>query len=119
MPFLSWALALGVREVIRRVEGVLDVLGLALMDACALVDELKGFVGGMRCYVTVDMVRNAVPKGVLKALTFEDLGGYVVVRFKRHFKPEDFRVVAEALRAFEGEYVSVGKTGYFRVPKRR
>jgi len=110
---------LGVREVIRRVEGVLDVLGLALMDVSVLVGDLKKFLGEMRCYVTVDMVRNVVPKGVLKALTFEDLGGYVVVRFKRSVKPEDFRVVAEALMAFEGEYVSVGEGGYFRVSKRR
>ena len=102
-----------------RIEGVLDVLELALGDACVLVGELKGFVDGLRQYVTVDVVRDAVPKAVLKSLTFEDDGEYVVVRFRRFVKPEDFRVLAEAVKGLGGEYVSLGETGYFRIPKKR
>jgi len=114
-----WGFGLGVGEVLLRVVGVLDVLELALGDVQVLVEELKGFMDGLRHYVTVDVVRNAIPKGVLKSLTFEDVGEYVVVRFKRLVKPEDFRAVAETVKGLGGEYVSLGKAGYFRVPKRR
>ena len=110
---------LGVRKVLLRIEGVLDVLELALGDVCVLVEELKGFMDGLRRYVTVDVVRVAVPKAVLKSLTFEDDGEYVVVRFRRFVKPEDFRVLAEAVKGLGGEYVSLGETGYFRIPKKR
>jgi len=43
----------------------------------------------------------------------------LIVGFKRSVKPEDFRVVTEALMGFGGEYVSVGKAGYFRDPEKR
>jgi hypothetical protein len=111
-------MVLDFRDVIRRVEGVLDVLEFALVDASVLVDELKRYADGMRCYATVEMVRNVVPKEVLKALNLEDSGDYVVVSFKRSVKPEDFKIIAEALMKVGGEYISLGKTGFFRIPKR-
>jgi len=112
-------MVLDIRDVIRRVKGVLDILEFALMDASVLADELKRYADGMRCYATVEMVRHVVPREVLKALNFEDSGDYVVVSFKRSVKPEDFKIVAEALMKVGGEYISLGKTGFFRIPKKQ
>ncbi|MGB9693886.1 MAG: hypothetical protein ACPLYF_03490 [Fervidobacterium sp.] len=55
----------------------------------------------------------------MKSLAFEDAGEYVFVRFRRLVKPEDFRVLAEAVKGLGGEYVSLGGAGYFRIPKKR
>ena len=50
-------------------------------------------------------------------LSFEENAEYVIIRPKAFLGSENFAKIIEAVKKFNGDYVSAGKNSYFRVPK--
>ena len=68
--------------------------------------------------VTIDTVRQKVPRGLKTKLTYEQTDDYVIVRPRRYLGREDFSKVAQIIREMGGEYVSAGKDSHFKVPRK-
>lgn len=111
-----------VEELVKRVEDGLTVLELVIVDLKELGEDLKGFVAEYKslCEVSVETVRGIIPERLHAFLDLSEDGEYVTVNVKRRLNAEQFKaVVAVVIGRLRGEYVSLGGTGYFRIPKRR
>lgn len=57
------------------------------------------------------------PDNLDRLLIIMDEGEYWKVKFKQFASKEDFALVANIVKEYEGEYHSLGKDSQFRIPK--
>jgi hypothetical protein len=108
--------------LVKRVEDELGVLELIIGDLKDLGEALKRLVDECksRSGVSVETVRGMIPERLHAYLGLSEDGEYVAVNINSRLNAEQFKaVVAVVIGRLGGEYVSLGGTGYFRIPKRR
>ena len=57
------------------------------------------------------------PEPYSEMLTINDEGTTWTVRPREFLRKDDFAEIARIVRQYKGEYVSAGKSSYFRIPK--
>jgi ribosomal protein L17 len=108
-------------EIVKRVEGLLTALELAVEDAADFRDKLKALVEERisALETTAETVREIFPEKLRANLSFSEKDDYVIVNVQRRLKPEAFKAVVDiAIGKLAGEYVSLGGSGYFRILKK-
>lgn len=108
--------------LVKRVEDELAVLELVIGDLKDLGEALKRLVDECKsqCEVSVETVRGMIPERLHAYLSLSEDGEYIVVNVNRRLNADQFKaVVAVVIGRLGGEYVSLGGSGYFRIPKRR
>jgi uncharacterized protein with HEPN domain len=111
-----------VDELVKRMEDELAVLELIIRNLRDLGEALKRLVNECKsqCDVSVETVQGMIPEKLHAYLGLGEEGEYVTVNINRRLNVEQFKaVVAFVIRRLGGEYVSLGGTGYFMIPKRR
>lgn len=108
-----------VDRLVGRVEDALSVLELIVEDLEELRDGLKGLVSEYKYEVSIETVQGMIPEGLKSYLGFNEDEEYVVVSVQRRLNAEQFKAVVDVIGGLGSEYVSLGGTGYFRIPKRR
>jgi hypothetical protein len=69
---------------------------------------------------TIETVQEMLPEKLQGAVSLNEVEGYVVVNLRRHLNSETFKTIAAvAIDRLGGEYVSSGREGYFRIPKKK
>ena len=108
--------------MVQLLEEIRDLLKLLHEDNLQKMELFKlAFVsepGDEPLAVTIDTVRQKVPRGLKTKLTYEQTDDYVIVRPRRYLGREDFSKVAQIVREMGGEYVSAGKDSHFKVPRK-
>jgi hypothetical protein len=100
---------------------VLAVLEFIVGDLKDFGEALKRLVGECKsqCEVSVEAVRGMIPERLHAYLSLSEDEEDVIVNVRR-LNAEQFKaVVAVVIGRLGGEYVSLGSTGYFRIPKKR
>lgn len=70
--------------------------------------------------ITVQVVRQILPENLQQAVSLSETAEHVIVSLRHFLKPEAFREIANlAIGKLGGEYISTGKGGYFRIPKKK
>jgi hypothetical protein len=111
-----------IEDLIKRVDGALKVLKLIVEDIVEVRDALKSMVGEAELpqETTIETVREMLPKNLRGAVLLNEVEDYVIVNLRHHLNSETFKTIAAvAIDRFGGEYVSYGKEGYFRIPKKK
>lgn len=109
-------------EIVKRIEDLLTALEFVIGDLKELAGALKKFVAECRSMyeITVETVRRMIPGRLQAYLGLSEDEEYVTVNVKRPLNAEQFKAVVEVVVGrLGGEYVSLGGTGYFRIPKGR
>ena len=107
-------------ELVKRVEDALAVLEFIVGDLKDFGEALKRLVGECKsqCEVSVEAVWGMIPERLHAYLSLSEDEEHVNVQ--RRLNAEQFKaVVAVVIGRLGGEYVSLGSTGYFRIPKKR
>lgn len=108
--------------LVKKVEDGLAVLELIIRDLKELGEALKRLVVEYKSQsdVSVETVQGMIPESLRAFLNLSEDEEYVTVNVQRRLNAEQFKaVVAVVIGRLGGEYVSLGGTGYFRIPKRR
>jgi len=109
-------------RLIKDVEGLLEVLELAIRDLVDVRDSLRGLLGELKPKADAKTVLEVLPGKLRKEVSISDEGDYITVKTKRFLSSEDFKALAEAIiTRLGGEYISTTSKGggYFRLPKNR
>lgn len=107
--------------MIKRVDGTLKVLKLIVEDLSEGRDALKSVVGGAELpqETTIETVQEMLPEKLRGAVSLNEAGDYVIVNLRHRLNSENFKTIAAvAIDTLGGEYVSSGKEGYFRIPRK-
>jgi ATP/ADP translocase len=99
----------------------LSVLEFIVGDLKDFGEALKRLVGECKsqCEVSVEAVWGMIPERLHAYLSLSEDEEHVIVNVRR-LNAEQFKaVVAVVIGRLGGEYVSLGSTGYFRIPKKR
>jgi len=108
-----------IERLIKDVEGLLEVLELAIRDLAELCDSLKDLLGKLKPRVDAETVLEMLPGKLRREMSISDEGDYITVKLKRFLKTEDFKALVELLiTRLGGEYISTESGGYFRIPKK-
>jgi hypothetical protein len=67
---------------------------------------------------SIEDIRVVFPEDLEALLSFEEKGGYIMVKPRQFLGSENFAKIASAVRGLGGEYISAGKDSHFRVPKK-
>ena len=111
---------MSVEKLVERAEGSLKLLELIIRDLTQLRNALKGLAAQSKHEITIEAVREMLPENLHEAVSISENAEYVIVNLRRFLKPEAFREIARlAIGRVGGEYISTGKGGYFRIPKKR
>ena len=113
---------MSIEGLIKRVDGALKVLELIVEDLAEVRDSLKSVVGGAKLpqETTIETVREMLPEKLRGAVSLNEVEDYVIVNLRRHLNSETFKMIAAvAIDRLGGEYVSSGKEGYFRIPRKK
>jgi hypothetical protein len=113
---------MSIEGLIKRVDGTLKVLKLIVEDLSEVRDALKRLVGGAELpqETTIEAIDETLPEKLRGAVSLNEAGDYVIVSLRRHLNSENFKMIAAvAIDRLGGEYVSSGKEGYFRIPKKK
>jgi hypothetical protein len=100
----------------------LKVLKLIVEDLAEVRDALKSVIGGAELpqITTIETVREMLPAKLQGAVSLNEVEDYVIVNLLRRLNSETFKTIAAvAIDRLGGEYVSYGKEGYFRIPKKK
>ena len=71
-----------------------------------------------RMQVTMEKVVSSIPTKVREKLLFEEDDEEIRVKPQEFLGRDDFRTVASTIRELGGEYISAGRSSYFRVPRK-
>ena len=108
--------------MIKKVDGTLKVLKLIVEDLAEVRDALKSAVGGAELpqKTTIETAQEMLPEKLQGAVSLNEVEDYVIVNLRRHLNSETFKMIAAvAIDRLGGEYVSSGKEGYFRIPRKK
>jgi len=116
--------------LIQRMTDLLVVLETIAKDLKELVSALKSSVRPIPSPPTpvpvppapeklrkIEDIRMMFPKELEDLLTFEEEGGYIVIKPRQYLGAENFAKIASIIRGAGGEYISAGKESHFRIPK--
>jgi hypothetical protein len=59
----------------------------------------------------------AIPEILAELLTIKAEGDYWILRPRQFLKKQDFSEIARIVRQYKGDYVSAGRSSYFKIPK--
>ena len=111
---------LTVEKLVERAEDSLKLLELIIRDLTQLRNTLKGLAAQPKHEKTIEAVRQMLPESLREAVSISENAEHVIVNLRRFLKPEAFRMIADlAIGRLGGEYISTGKGGYFRIPKKK
>jgi len=71
-----------------------------------------------RVQVTMEKVVSSIPAKVREKLVFEEDEEEIRVKPQEFLGRDDFRTVASKIQDLGGEYISAGRSSYFRVPRK-
>jgi hypothetical protein len=111
-----------IEDLIKRVDGALKVLELIVEDIAEVRDALKSVVGEAELpqETTIETVREMLPEKLRGTVSLNEVEGYVIVNLWRRLNSEAFKTIAAvAIDRLGGEYVSSGRGGYFRIPRKK
>ena len=87
----------------------------------AILDQLESKIGEIRDVFrdTPASVANPpiFPEPFSSMLSISDEGNAWIVRPREFLRKDDFAEIARIVRQYRGEYVSAGKSSYFRIQK--
>jgi hypothetical protein len=64
-----------------------------------------------------DAKRPMLPEVYAEMVAVTDEGSYWKIKPKEFLRKEDFAEIARIVRQYKGEYVSAGRSSYFKIPK--
>lgn len=64
-----------------------------------------------------DAKRPMLPEPYAEMVAVTDEGSYWKIRPREFLRKEDFAEIARIVRQYKGDYVSAGKSSYFKIPK--
>ena len=108
-------------DLLRRIDQLLNILTMVTKDLSEVANDLKSLrpkPAPLETASDVERVQNAFPPELKAMLSFEDSGGYVIVKPRRFLGSENFAKVASIIREIGGEYISSGRESHFRVKKK-
>ena len=71
-----------------------------------------------RMQVTMEKVVSSIPAKIREKLVFEEDDEEIRVKPQEFLGRDDFRTVASKIQDLGGEYISAGRSSYFRVPRK-
>ena len=68
--------------------------------------------------ITMEKIASSIPAKIREKLVFEEDDEEIRVKPQEFLGRDDFRTVASTIRELGGEYISAGRSSYFRVPRK-
>jgi len=102
-------------ELLEKLLEVTEQLNRINEERMILLKEIRA----RETQITMEKVASSIPKKIREKLVFEEDDEEIRIKPQEFLGRDDFRLVASKIQDLGGEYISAGRSSYFRIPRRQ